>query len=144
MKILRYFIPILTIAFTLSASGCADSFGGGDGRTLYSYTLTQVSGNNQTVTPDSTESDPIVVRVDMNESPASGITVKWTITEGGGSLSSDSGVSGGDGQVQTTYKSGNTTGDVKIRATVDFDSSGFERFAGREVTPVTFTVKVTD
>lgn len=140
MKTDTYFLLISTIALSFLISGCeTDSFG--SGRTLFSYTLTEVSGNNQTVTPEG-ESDPIVVRVDLNDSPTSGITVTWTLTEGDGSLSSDSGVSNEDGLVQTTYISGNTTGDVRIRANVNFDSSGFENFAGREVPPVTFSLKV--
>lgn len=135
----RYILLVALVVFPFLISGCEPV--GSSGTVLYEYTLTVVSGNNQTVT-SGTESEPIVVRVDMNKSPVSGITVEWNITEGAGTLSSNSGVSGENGHVQTTYIPGDSAGDVRIRATVNFDSSGYENFAGREVTPVTFTLKV--
>lgn len=136
-----YRYPILTIAIVLASlvTGCEPA--GSSGKTLYSYTMTEVSGNNQSVASGGNESNPIVVRVDMNELPTSGITVEWNIIEGDGSLSSNSGVTDKDGYVQTTYISGNTTTDVKILATVNFSASS-EHFMGREVPPVTFTLKV--
>jgi hypothetical protein len=87
-----------------------------------------VSGNGQGGTVGEALDDPYVVRVtDADGDPMAGVTVSWTVTSGGGSLSSGSSATNSSGQASTTHTLGGSTGSQSVRATV----------AG--LSPVTFT-----
>jgi len=66
-----------------------------------------VSGNNQTAVAGSTLPNPLVVKVaDQYGNPVSGVSVSFTVTAGGGSLSATMVPTGSDGKAQTTWTMG--------------------------------------
>ncbi len=90
--------------------------------------LLKVSGYNQQGASGVTLAQPFVVAVqDENGSAVEGVQVTFTVTEGGGTLSSTTVPTDANGQASTTLTLGSQPGPNTVEATVD----GFE--------PVTFT-----
>lgn len=105
--------------------------------------ITEVSGNNQVVASGGDESEPIVVQVtDLDDTPIDGINIVWEITEGDGALSATTSVTDEDGYAQTTYISGDTTGDVEIIQYYSRGSSSEGTMMGRSNSSVVFTITV--
>lgn len=144
LTLCRFFITAILIISL--ASGCESESGfgsGGGGMGGIRISITEVSGNNQEVAPGGNESEPIVVQVtDLDDTPIDGINIVWEIDEGDGSLSSDSGVTDEDGYAQTTYISGDTTGDVEIIQYYSRGSSSEGTMMGQSNSSVVFTITV--
>ncbi len=71
-------------------------------------TINKISGDNQSGTVGTVLSNPLVVQVeDGNNNPQSGVTVTFTVTQGGGTVSNASVVTGSNGQASTTLTLGN-------------------------------------
>ena len=71
-------------------------------------TINKVSGDNQSGKVGTALPNPLVVRVeDGNNNPQSGVTVTFTVTQGAGTVSNASVVTGSDGQASTTLTLGN-------------------------------------
>ncbi len=90
--------------------------------------LLKVSGYNQQGVSGVTLAQPFVVAVqDENGSAVEGVQVRFTVTEGGGTLSVETAATDANGQASTTLTLGSQPGRNTVEGTVD----GFE--------PVTFT-----
>ncbi|MBF2066460.1 MAG: DUF4082 domain-containing protein [Calothrix sp. C42_A2020_038] len=75
---------------------------------LIGSTINKVSGDNQSGAVGTVLPNPLVVRVeDGNNNPQSGVTVTFTVTEGGGTVSNASIVTDSNGQASTTLMLGN-------------------------------------
>ncbi len=83
--------------------------------------LTIISGNQQTLAAGSTtSSQAMVVRaIDNGAVPIEGVTVNWSVTAGGGTISASTVSTDGSGQASVTYKPGVTAGTAQIKATAD-------------------------
>jgi hypothetical protein len=98
--------------------------------------LTAVSGNGQIGTANVALSNPLIVLVkDENGQPMQNVTVKWTITSGGGQIGASS-VTNSNGQASTSWTLG-AGGTQSVTATVT-------KSDGTQVTgsPLTFTAAI--
>ncbi len=103
-----------TVLFT---AGCGGDDDGTTARVASSVTVT--SGNNQTGTVGAAVGSPIVVTVrDQNGNPVSGQTVTFTAT-GGGTIGTRTVTTNAQGQAQTTFTLGGTSGAQTVTATVN-------------------------
>lgn len=101
-----------TVLFT---AGCSDDNGTNAG---VAASVTVTSGNNQTGTVGAAVSSPIVVTVrDQNGNPLSGKAVTFTAV-GGGSVGTQTVNTNAQGQAQTTFTLGGTSGAQSVTATV--------------------------
>jgi Malectin domain/Domain of unknown function (DUF1929)/Glyoxal oxidase N-terminus/Bacterial Ig-like domain (group 1) len=83
-----------------------------------SSTITIVSGDGQTGTVGTTLSSPLVVLVkNSSGNPQSGVTVTFTVTGGGGTLSAGNAVTNASGQASTTLTLGKAALQNSVRAT---------------------------
>jgi hypothetical protein len=81
--------------------------------------LVKVSGDEQSLNFDE-ESEPLVVEVrDQNDDPMEGVTVTFTGSGVGHSLSAGSSTTGANGRAQITVTAGAEEGDIEIVAAVD-------------------------
>lgn len=81
--------------------------------------ITIAGGNNQVASAGSTLPNPVVIFVaDQNGNPLAGVAVTWLVVTGGGSLSSNSGLTGPDGKSAVTWTLGSTPGTQTATATV--------------------------
>ena len=88
-------------------------------------TLTMVSGNSQTGVQGQSLASPLTVLVtDANSNPVSGVTVTFTVTGGGGTLSTGSVTTNSSGLASSTLTLGPTAGS-------QYGGSGIQ-FAGRK------------
>lgn len=80
-------------------------------------TISKASGDGQTNAPGTALAGPLVVKaLDSNGNPLSGVTVNFTVTSGGGSLSPASAVTGSNGQASTTLTLGPNLGTNTVQA----------------------------
>ena len=94
-------------------------------------TLTKVSGDTQSGTPDSALANPFVVEVKDEDGEAiEGLRISFSVTAGGGSLSETSATADEDGRAETTLTLGSERGINSVQASV----SG--------VDPVTFSTSI--
>jgi hypothetical protein len=106
----------LAAAVILASSGCLsiDSPLGGAALVVI------VSGNEQTVAPNATTPDPLVVRVfDNAAAPLGGVSVTWTVNSGGGAVSQQTTTTDGAGLTSVNYTAGTATGTSQVRATAE-------------------------
>lgn len=81
--------------------------------------ITIVSGDNQSGQPGQALANPFVVEVvDANDDPVSGVTVNFSVTAGGGSLSRSSATTNNNGRAQTTLTLGDEPGENSVIARV--------------------------
>jgi uncharacterized protein YjdB len=112
--------------------------------------LVILSGNNQSGTAGSTLSNPLTVRVrDQSGNNLPGVTVTWSVTSGGGSLSQTTSTTDNLGRAQVGYTLGTTAGSNGVRASVgslspvDFTATGTAGAAATvDVTPASAGVNV--
>ena len=79
-----------------------------------------VSGNNQSLTVNSTNAAPLVVRaLDNSAAPLPGATVTWSITQGTGTVSAATTLTDDAGQTSVTFNPGTSTGTNQIKATAE-------------------------
>lgn len=123
-------LPLLLVA-AIVVGGC----GGGDGDitppppgVTIAKTATG-SGDAQSATVGQPLPNPIQVVVTQNGLPSPGLTVAWSSTTAGGSLSPASGPTSADGIASTAWTLGTTSGAQTASATL----------AGATGSPVTFT-----
>jgi len=97
---------LTAVRFTITVGDLADS-------------IQIVSGNNQSGDPGTELDDPLVVEVlDDRNDPVSGVTVSFSVTAGGGSLSSTSVTTNSRGRAQTDLTLGDDPGRNSVRASV--------------------------
>ena len=78
---------------------------------LVATTLTEISGNDQQSSPGATLASPFVVEIrDQSGSALAGVAVIFTITAGGGSLSTTNAMTDANGRAQTTLTLGSNIG----------------------------------
>jgi hypothetical protein len=81
-------------------------------------TITSVSGSSQTQTVGTALANPFVVQVsDSTGAPVSGMTIKWSVQSGGGSLATASSTTDSTGQTSNTLTLGTVKGTNKVVAT---------------------------
>jgi len=97
--------------------------------------LVQQSGNLQFGTPGSTLANPLVVRAQSEAGlPISGVTVTFTVTSGGGSVSPASGVTDSSGLASTQLKLGPNAGPNVVTASASgYSSVSFLAGGGSDV-----------
>jgi hypothetical protein len=104
----------LTAALVMALSGCLSIDSPLGGVAL----LIVVSGNEQTIAPNATTPNPLVVRVfDSSAAPLEGVAVTWTVNSGGGAVSQQTTTSDGAGLTSVNYTAGAATGTSLVRAT---------------------------
>ena len=114
-------VGVQSVTFTITVGDLADD-------------IEIVSGNNQRGDTGTQLTNPLVVEVlDDDDDPVSGVTVTFSVTAGGGSLSDTSVDTNNRGRAQTTLTLGDSPGRNTVRASV----SGVS-------TRVTFTATAVD
>ncbi len=116
---------LLTSTLLLFVTSC-----GGKGSTEPDVrTIVLVSGNNQTGTVGQSLGSPIVVEVRRNGEPAEGVTVAFSVTGGGGTITPATATTGAAGRASATWTLGTTAGNNAATAS----STGFQG------SPITFS-----
>ncbi len=83
------------------------------------FELVKISGDNQQGTPDVALANPLVVEVkDQNGDVLEGITVTFTVTAGGGMVSTTTDTTDASGRAQTTLTLGSDAGTNTVSVTV--------------------------
>lgn len=99
-------VGVTSVRFTITVGNLADD-------------IEIVSGNNQRGDPGTELDDPLVVEVlDDDNDPVSGVTVTFSVTAGGGSLSDTSVDTNNRGRAQTYLTLGDEPGRNSVRASV--------------------------
>ena len=128
--------------------------------TLASATLTKILGDNQQGTPGAALANPFVVEVtDQSGSMLAGVAVTFTVTAGGGSLSTTTATTDTNGRVQSTLILGSNAGTNTVSVSVvgslaiTFNAVGMvhagsgAKLFSSEIAPVsigtTFTINLT-
>ena len=102
-----------TLTVPFSATATAPPSGGTPSELLL------VSGNNQSAGVNTALPQPFVVRVvDAGGQPLAGITVTWTVTAGGGTLTQATVTSDASGNASNGYQTGPTAGTESVTAAV--------------------------
>ena len=127
--------PILTCVVSMAAlaatfstlAGCSSPTSGSDPAAVVAF-----QGNNQSALVGTTLPALLVAEVvDASADPISGQTVTWMVLTGGGTLSTQSGVTDADGRVQVTWTLGSQVGaqsvvaDVNGNLDAEFDATGY-------------------
>ena len=82
--------------------------------------LTITNGNNQNVAVNTIASTPLSVQaLDNAATPLTGVTVSWSISSGGGTLSGPSSTTDVTGTAAVNYTAGPTAGTAVIKAVAD-------------------------
>ena len=97
--------------------------------------IKKISGDNQSGRPGAALANPFIVEVvDENDDPVSGVTVAFSVTAGGGTLSATSATTNNSGRAQTTLTLGDAIGDNTVSARVTgLSAVTFRAGAGAEV-----------
>ena len=98
--------------------------------------ITLVSGNNQSGRPGARLANPLVVEViDENDDPVSGVSVSFSVTGGGGSVSPTSATTNNNGRAQTRLTLGDDPGENTVVASVSglSDRVTFKATSGMQV-----------
>ena len=99
-------VGVPTVRFTLTVGDLADS-------------IEIISGNNQRGDPGTELANPLVVEVlDEDGDVVSGVTVTFSVTDGGGSLSATSDTTNSRGRAETTLTLGDEPGRNSVRVSV--------------------------
>ncbi len=86
--------------------------------------LSIVSGNTQTDTVGQLLVEPLVVRAeDQGGTAVSAVSINFSVTQGGGSLSETSVTSGDDGEASTSWTLGTTSGTQNVTALIEGSES---------------------
>jgi uncharacterized protein (TIGR03437 family) len=92
--------------------------------------LTTLSGNNQSAVVNTAFGAPLIVQLNASNGPASGAPVTFTIS-GPGILSSNSVITGSNGQAQVTVQASGTAGNISVVAS----AGGFSQTFNLVVSP---------
>jgi uncharacterized protein (TIGR03437 family) len=79
--------------------------------------LQVLSGNNQSAAVNTAFANPIVVQVNNQAQPVSGVAVQFAVTSGSATLGSATATTNAQGQASTTVQAGATAGAVTVTAT---------------------------
>jgi hypothetical protein len=101
-------------------------------------TASVVSGNEQQGTVGQQLPDPLIVQInDQGGSPMSGVAVSFSVTQGGGSVSSSTATTAANGQASTDWTLGTTAGaSQEVRATVSGATNVAQTFTATAVPDV--------
>ena len=106
-------------------------------------TLSRISGDDQEGLPGKPLADPFVVQVlDEEGDPFKGLTVKFSVLVGGGSLSATTPTTGADGRAETTLTLGETLGSNKVQVNVEDISQVVVFSAEATLPPVPTTLSI--
>ncbi|HET9603660.1 MAG TPA: Ig-like domain-containing protein [Gemmatimonadales bacterium] len=120
--------PAAAALLALAVSACSDSAGPTPNPTPTA--VAAFDGNNQQALVGTALAQPLRVRVtDADADPVAGVTVTWSVAEGGGSVSPASSVTDTDGIAATTFTLGGQSGTQRAEASV----------TGLAESPVVFT-----
>ncbi len=98
--------------------------------------LVKISGDNQQGAPGEELANPFVVAVqDQNGNLLAGVTVTFTVTAGGGTLSTTTPTTDANGQAQTTLTLGSTPGTNSVQASVSAEGIESTQLFSAEVPP---------
>ena len=116
------------VGFTPSANGeiTVEAYAAGLSSAFFTiYTgeppaeIVYVSGNNQSGKPGARLANPLVVEVvDANDDPVSGVSVRFAVTAGGGSVSPATATTNNNGRAQTKLTLGDALGENTVAARV--------------------------
>lgn len=107
---------VLALAGVALAGGCNDSTQPQDNQAT---TIAQVDGNGQQALAASKLPAPLRVLVtDAGGQPVAGVSVSWSVTEGGGTLAPESSTTDSDGIASTEFTLGGQAGAQGAEATV--------------------------
>ncbi len=117
----------ITVAF-LGRSASVEAVVTGD-----AASVEVASGDQQTAPAGDALTTPLSVRVlDVNGMPVGGAVVRWTVTAGGGAVSSDSTMTDSEGLASTTWTLGESAGTQTVEASVaGADPVAFSAWAGQ-------------
>jgi ABC-type glycerol-3-phosphate transport system substrate-binding protein len=119
----------LTLATILAAVAVATTCGGDATGPAVPTSITLVSGNGQSGVVGQALPNALVVKVvDASGAGVPGVTVNWSVTSGGGSLSATSTTTDQSGQALVTLTPGPIAGTNTVSATV------------AQLTPIIFSV----
>ena len=105
--------------------------------------LVRISGDDQEGLPGKPLADPFVVQVlDEEGDPFKGLTVKFSVLVGGGSLSATTPTTGADGRAETTLTLGETLGSNKVQVNVEGISQVVVFSAEATLPPVPTTLSI--
>ena len=105
--------------------------------------LVRISGDDQEGLPGKPLADPFVVQVlDEEGDPFKGLTVKFSVLVGGGSLSATTPTTGADGRAETTLTLGETLGSNKVQVNVEDISQVVVFSAEATLPPVPTTLSI--
>lgn len=108
----RLFTLVFTAAL-LSAASCLTIADPGSGLAVFSIE----GGNNQSVVVGTMAPQALRVRtLSQTNEPLGGLGITWSITTGGGALSSTTTVTDQEGYSEINYTASNTTGTVLVSA----------------------------
>lgn len=113
----RYALRLVAIASIGSAIVAAAACGDHTLGPTVPDSISAASGDSQSILVGNRSSAPLVAVVkNSSGSPLPNVTVNWSVTSGGGSLSSITTTTDANGQAQTTYLSGAIADTVKVTA----------------------------
>ena len=105
--------------------------------------MVRISGDDQEGLPGKPLADPFVVQVlDEEGDPFKGLTVKFSVLVGGGSLSATTPTTGADGRAETTLTLGETLGSNKVQVNVEDISQVVVFSAEATLPPVPTTLSI--
>jgi hypothetical protein len=129
-----------TVTASLAGVAAAQAVFTATGRAGPPANVVKVAGDNQTGTVATALTDSLAVRVtDQYGNPVSGVTVTWTVTSGGGSVSPTTSVTGSDGLARTRWTLGTIAGANTVQATVAGLAPASFLATGRAGPPATIT-----
>ncbi len=107
-------------ALAWAVAACSSGTDGVAGPAPVTHTATQillVSGSNQTGSAGKRLTDPLVVKVaDATGAAVAGVTVGFSVTSGGGTVSAATAASAADGSAKTTWTIGSASGPQTVTA----------------------------
>jgi len=112
----QFQIPLVVFVLAVSMFGCARKPAGPSGPS----TISIVSGDGQEWIVGEPLPKPLVVAVkDADGEPVSGVKVRFEILKGGGKLSSENGMTDGDGVASVVLTLGSEVGENEVRAYIE-------------------------
>src|SRR5688572_19888263 len=107
---------VLTVATAILMAACGD--GGGEPQPDDVETVVKTSGDQQQGRVGQLLENPLTVTVTTDGAPAAGVTVNWSTTAAGGSLTPTSVTTDANGVASTSWTLGTTAGAQTATATV--------------------------
>jgi adhesin/invasin len=126
VRLMKKVAPFLIVFASLTATACSDS----TVAPLVASGLNKVSGDAQSAAIGSTLPNPLVVMViDQNGSPLSGVAVTWNLVSADGALSATSSTTDASGLAQVVWTLGSVPGSETAAASAGSYSTSFSAIA---------------